>query len=130
MLRTMELILGLPPMTQYTAAATPMWRCFSKEVNTSPFLAVAPEWDINEKNVAVNEWQRLSETFDLTKEDAVPDLEFNRVLWHGIKGSDVPFPGPRRAAFVNVKESDDEEEEEERERERTKKAARRNTGLK
>lgn len=129
MLRTMELILGLPPMTQYTAAATPMWRCFSKEVNNAPFLAVAPEWDITEKNMAVNEWQRLSETFDLTKEDAVPDLEFNRVLWHGIKGSDVPFPGPRRAAFINVKESDDEEEEE-RERIRERKANRRTTGLK
>ena len=30
MLRTMELILGIPPMSQYDAAATPMWRCFSK----------------------------------------------------------------------------------------------------
>ena len=41
----------------------------------------------------------MSEKFNLTKEDAVPDLEFNMVLWHGIKGDQVPFPGPKRAAF-------------------------------
>jgi hypothetical protein len=40
---------------------------------------------------------------DLTKEDAVPDLEFNIVLWHAVKGESVPFPGPRRAAFVKLK---------------------------
>ena len=45
------------------------------------------------------EWQRRSELFDYAKEDANNDIEFNRVLWHGIKG-DIPFPGPRRAAFV------------------------------
>ena len=47
----------------------------------------------------MNEWQRMSEKFNLAKEDAVPDLEFNQVLWHGIKGDLVPFPGPKRAAF-------------------------------
>lgn len=120
MLRTMELILGLPPMTQYDAAATPMWRCFSKEADLTPFTSVVPQTDITEKNMVMNEWQRLSESFDLTKEDAVPDLEFNRVLWHGIKGSHVPFPGPRRAAFVKVNPSEDEEEEEREEKAREK----------
>lgn len=107
MLRTMELILGLPPMTQYDAAATPMWRCFSSTPDMRPFQSVSAQTDINEKNVARNEWQRRSENFNLTKEDAVPDLEFNIVLWHGIKGDHIPFPGPRRAAFVKVKEEED-----------------------
>ena len=106
MLRTMELILGLPPMTQYDAAAIPMWNCFSATPDLSPFSSVAANIDLTEKNIAVNEWQRRSEAFNLTKEDAVPDLEFNIVLWHGIKGSHVPFPGPRRAAFVKVQEID------------------------
>ena len=49
----------------------------------------------------------LTEKFNLAKEDAVPDLEFNRVLWHGIKGDNVPFPGPKRAAFFKpIKKSD------------------------
>jgi len=99
MLRTMELILGIPPMTQFDAAATPMWRCFTAEANTQSFKAITPMINIDERNTVMNEWQRRSEKFDLAKEDAVPDLEFNIVLWHAIKGDKVPFPGPKRAAF-------------------------------
>jgi YVTN family beta-propeller protein len=111
MLRTIELILGLPPMTQYDAAAEPMWRCFSSTADMNPFVSVPPQTDITEKNVAINEWQRRSELFDLSKEDAVPDLEFNVVLWHGIKGDHVAFPGPRRAAFFKLKNENGEEDD-------------------
>ena len=107
MLRTMELILGIPPMSQYDAAAQPMWRCFTNTANLAPFTARPSNVDLRDKNTAMNEWQLRSEKFDLTKEDAVPDLEFNIVLWHGIKGDHVPFPGPRRAAFFKqIKKAD------------------------
>lgn len=106
MLRTMELILGIPPMTQYDAAATPMWRSFSNAADTAPFVALPANADLNDKNVVSNEWQRRSETFNLAKEDAVPDLEFNDVLWHAVKGENIPFPGPKRAAFVKLKEEE------------------------
>ncbi|MEN9685306.1 MAG: hypothetical protein RLZZ28_1092 [Bacteroidota bacterium] len=99
MLRTMELILGIPPMSQYDAAAQPMWRAFTSTANTKPFMALAAGVDLMEKNTVMNEWQRRSEKFNLTKEDAVPDLEFNTVLWYGLKGEKEPFPGPKRAAF-------------------------------
>ena len=111
MLRTMELILGLPPMTQYDAAATPMWRCFTATPNLTPFTALAANINLDDKNVVVNEWQRRSELFNLTKEDAVPDLEFNLVLWHAVKGSSVPFPGPRRAAFVKIKKEEEDDDD-------------------
>jgi phospholipase C len=111
MVRTIELILGLPPMSQYDAAATPMWRCFSNTADPTPFKARPNNIDLAGKNVAINEWQRRSEKFDLTKEDAVPDLEFNIVLWHGIKGSDVPFPAPRRAAFVKLSEKNEKDDD-------------------
>jgi len=110
MIRTIELILGLPPMSQYDAAAPPMWRCFSNTPNLTPYQAKPISIDLNVKNVAMNEWQRRSEKFNLTKEDAVPDLEFNIVLWHGIKGDHVPFPGPRRAAFVRLSEQEDDDD--------------------
>lgn len=107
MLRTIELILGLPPMSQYDAAAEPMWRCFTSTADLTPFTSLPSNVDLDEKNVAVNEWQRRSELFNLTKEDAIPDMEFNIVLWHGLKGDHVPFPGPKRAAFLKVKNEDD-----------------------
>lgn len=107
MLRTIELILGIAPMTQYDAAATPMWRCFDSVARPFDFKAIVPEVDMNQKNTVLNEWQRKSEKFNFAKEDSNNDIEFNRVLWHGIKG-DIPFPGPKRAAFLKIeKESDD-----------------------
>ncbi len=108
MLRTIELILGLAPMTQYDAAATPMWRCFDSTAKPFDFRAIVPAVDMSQKNTTMNEWQRRSEKFNFAKEDSNNDVEFNRVLWHGIKG-DVPFPGPRRAAFLKVSAEEDEE---------------------
>jgi YVTN family beta-propeller protein len=112
LLRTIELILGLTPMSQYDAAATPMWNCFSNKADLTPFKSLLPNIDVTEKNVAVNEWQRQSETFNFAKEDAAPDLEFNIVLWHAVKGDKVQYPGPRRAAFVKLakgkKDNDDD----------------------
>ncbi|MBD0296372.1 MAG: bifunctional YncE family protein/alkaline phosphatase family protein [Flavisolibacter sp.] len=110
MLRTIELILGLPPMTQFDAAAVPMWRCFQPSADTTPFIALASNVDLNEKNTAMNEWQRRSEAFNLAKEDANPDLEFNLVLWHAVKGDSIPFPGPRRAAFVQIREEEKDDD--------------------
>ncbi|MBH2005242.1 MAG: bifunctional YncE family protein/alkaline phosphatase family protein [Sphingobacteriia bacterium] len=109
MLRTIELILGIPPMSQYDAAATPMWRSFTSTPDTRPFTSIIPSVNLDERNTAMNEWQKRSEKFDLSKEDAVPDLEFNKVLWHGLKGDHVPFPGPRRAAFYKPIEKADKD---------------------
>lgn len=108
-LRTIELILGLPPMSQYDAAATPMWRCFTATADASPYISLPSNIDLDEKNVAVNEWQRKSELFDFTMEDRAPDQEFNEVLWFAVKGADVPFPAINRAAFVRVGENDGDE---------------------
>lgn len=109
MLRTMELILGLNPMSQYDAAAEPMWRSFSSTPDLTPFTAVAENVSLNDKNTAMNEWQRRSEKFNFTKEDKVPDMQFNLVLWHGIKGDDVPLPAPKRSAFLKVSEKKDKD---------------------
>jgi YVTN family beta-propeller protein len=109
MLRTMELILGIPPMSQYDAAAQPMWRSFTSTLNSTGFTARPANINLLDKNTAMNEWQRRSEKFDLTKEDRVPDLEFNIALWYGLKGNATPFPGPKRAAFFKpVKDGDDD----------------------
>jgi YVTN family beta-propeller protein len=111
MLRTMELILGMPPMTQYDAAAEPMWRCFTAIPDLTPFISISSNIDLTEKNTVMNEWQRRSEQFDLSKEDAIPDMEFSIVLWHGLKGDHIAFPGPRRAAFLKVNEKKDDDDD-------------------
>ena len=108
-LRTIELILGLNPMSQYDASAEPMWRCFNTTATHPPFIAVANLVDLNLKNVAINKLSKLSEKFDFSKEDRIPDKLFNEVLWSAINGSDIPCPAPVRAAFfTGEKEGDDD----------------------
>jgi YVTN family beta-propeller protein len=93
MIRTMELILGLPPMSQYDAAATPMFAAFSATPNSSPYAVESPRYDLTTKNKAGDVGQLLMEGMNLTRADAVPDRLFNEIIWEAIKGT--PMPAPR-----------------------------------
>jgi phospholipase C len=110
MLRTMELILSLPPMSQYDAAAEPMWRCFADSADLTPFLSESPGIDLGEINTAMNEWQRMSEEFYFGMEDRAPDAEFNKVLWAAIKGDGNACPPPTRSAFIKITGEDEKED--------------------
>ena len=108
-LKTIELILGIPPMSQYDAAATPLWRCFQSTPNNFVFNAKPAKYDINEKNTVKSAWQQKSETFNFAKEDAIPDRVFTEVIWKAVKGLDAIVPAPKRAAFLKItKEGDDD----------------------
>jgi len=108
MLRTIELILGLPPMSQHDAAATSMWRCFTKNADYSSFKARPSNVNLDDRNAAVDsDLQRRSDAFDLTGEDRVPDLEFNEVLWKTVKGEHSEMPAPRRGAFLKYPEEEE-----------------------
>ena len=110
MLRTMELILGLPPMTQYDAAATPMWRSFTSKPDLTVFNHLPANINLNErnpKNNAASAMAMLSEKYDGSKEDRVPDLVLNEILWQGIKGK--PAPSPVRAAFIKEQPKKDKD---------------------
>jgi phospholipase C len=103
-LRTMELILGLPPMSQYDAAAVPLFGCFTNQPDLTPYIAKQPGVSLEERNTAANNSSRRSERFNLTKEDAVPDLDLNEVVWKSVKGEQAVMPAPRRSAFVKMEE--------------------------
>ncbi len=104
MLRTMELILGLPPMTQFDAAATPMWRCFTNKPDFTPFNHLKSNINLGETNAGKTTAAKLSAKFDWSTEDRVPDLILNEILWQGLKGK--PAPSPVRAAFIKPTEED------------------------
>ena len=109
MLRTIELILGLPPMSQYDAAAESMWKCFSATPDLTPFKSVPALIDLDEKNVKNTASARLSETLDFSKEDRIPDLVFSEVIWKAVKGEESNMPAPRRSAFVKMVEEEEDE---------------------
>jgi DNA-binding beta-propeller fold protein YncE len=100
MLRTMELILGLKPMSQFDAAARPMFHSFQAQADLRPYRHVLPAVDLEERNKATAWGAKLSEQFDLTKEDAADDLLFNEVIWRSVRGPHSRMPPPVRAAFV------------------------------
>ena len=100
MLRTMELILGLPPMTQFDAAATPMWRSFTPKPDYTMFRHVPARVNLKEVNPSNTPLALLSEAFNWDEEDEVPDLLFNEILWSGLKRK--PSPAPQRAAFLRT----------------------------
>lgn len=127
MLRTMELILGLPPMSQYDAAATPMYNSFTATANLTPFKHRLARIDLTEKNQPNAPGSQQSAMWDFSKEDTLPDIEFNEVIWKSVKGADSPMPAPVRSAFVRAIDDDDDEreEKEEREKENRKPAVRR-----
>ncbi|MEO9004427.1 MAG: bifunctional YncE family protein/alkaline phosphatase family protein [Ginsengibacter sp.] len=108
LVRTIELILGIPPMSQYDAAATPLWRSFTAIPDYTTYNHLPVTVDLNEKNEVVSELSRKSETFNFSKEDAVPDAEFNEILWRGIKGMNSIVPSPKRAAFIIPAKDDDD----------------------
>lgn len=100
LLRTIELILGLPPMSQYDAAATPLWRCMNNTPDHPSFNVRPCNIDLNEKNMGRNKWQETSETFDFSKEDNIDDAAFNEVIWKAVRGIDSDCPAPVHAAFL------------------------------
>ncbi|MGA9365490.1 MAG: bifunctional YncE family protein/alkaline phosphatase family protein [Bacteroidota bacterium] len=104
MLRTIELILGLPSMTQFDAAATPMCNSFTSSYDLGSYTALPPKVDLDEKNVASAYGSDRSGELNFAEEDATPDIEFNEIIWKAIRGSTSEMPAPVRSAFVRVAE--------------------------
>src|SRR5262249_33887495 len=100
MLRTMELILGLKPMSQFDAAATPMYNAFTAKPDFAAYEHAVPDADLKSVNGPKAWGADLSAKFDFSKEDLADDLLFNEVIWRSVRGADSPMPPPVRAAFV------------------------------
>jgi YVTN family beta-propeller protein len=98
MLRTMELILGLQPMTQFDAAATPMFNSFQPVADASPYLAVPAKVNLRATN-SLAAWGG-KQKFNYAREDANDDFKFNEVIWRSVKGAGQPMPAPTHAGFV------------------------------
>ncbi len=122
MLRTMELILGLQPMTQFDAAALPMYASFTPQLNLRTYQHRPAEVDLNETNQPDAYGAKLSSSFDFSREDAADDLLLNEVVWRSVRGANNAMPVPVRAGFVfaGAESEEDEEEDEDEEKEQEK----------
>ncbi len=99
-LRTIELMLGLPPMNQMDAGARPMRECFTETPNLTPFLAVPNRVPLDQLNPPATAHRdpvlrrdaEVSATLNFAEMDRCPEGTLNRILWHAMKGTRTMYP--------------------------------------
>lgn len=100
MVRTIELILGLPPMNQFDASASAMSSCFRDKLDTRPYQLVKNNIPLDRMNPAVAEirdprqrhWAEVSSRLPLAQVDQADEDTLNRILWHAVRGNDASYP--------------------------------------
>ena len=97
---TIELILGLEPMSQFDAAADPMRASFQAVPAASPFQALEESVDIGQMNPRKGRWPTSRPALTFSREDRVDEQAFNRVIWSAVRGEGRACPAPVHAAFV------------------------------
>jgi hypothetical protein len=102
MLRTMELLLGLPPLTQHDAAATVMSNSFAATPDLSGYTALPASIDLTTTNSPTSYGAAISARMDFSDYDRVDEQALNQILWHSIKGAAVPMPAPVRRALIGA----------------------------
>jgi YVTN family beta-propeller protein len=100
LVRTIELILGLPPMNQMDAGATPMTDCFVDTPDLTAFASVTNQFPLDQinpepkaiTNAVLRRDALVSASLPLDEMDKCPEDVLNRILWRAMKGPDVPYP--------------------------------------
>jgi phospholipase C len=119
MLKTIELMLGLPTLSLFDLIANDMRASFTSAPDFTPYEAVEPKQSIFELNPSLNTLRGQARAdavasmrmrFDVP--DAAPTNRLNRIVWRNVKGIGAPYPGVKRAAFAPLSiETEDEERE-------------------
>ncbi|HWD19220.1 MAG TPA: phosphoesterase [Verrucomicrobiae bacterium] len=100
LIRTMELVLGLPPMNQMDATATPMSACFNDTPDLRPYDVVTNNIPLDKmnpdpkkiSNAELRHDAYVSARLPLSKPDQCPEDVLNRILWRAVQGPQVPYP--------------------------------------
>jgi hypothetical protein len=111
MVKTIELMLGLPPMNQLDLSATPMRYCFQAAPDPTPYTCLPNKVPLDQMNPAVKTlngqalfWARKSMALNLRDGDQADEDTLNRILWHATRGYETPYPGE----FAGKQADDDE----------------------
>jgi YVTN family beta-propeller protein len=89
---TIEILLGLPPMTVYDANAQPLYAAFAAQPDFTPYTALPARTDIDTLNTATSYRAADSARADFSREDAVPSGELNDIVWHAVRGAKAKNP--------------------------------------
>jgi len=100
LIRTIEQILGLPPMNQFDATALPMFDAFTSKPDLTPFTVIPNNVPLDQMNPAIKKISdsrlrrdaQLSTRLRLSLPDQCPEDLLNQILWRAMKGSHIPYP--------------------------------------
>jgi YVTN family beta-propeller protein len=110
-LRTIELIFGLPPMSQYDAAAAPLYNAFQPTPDTAPYTHLPARIALDERNDWSSPGATASRQMNLREADRAPELALNEIIWQSIHGAGSVMPPPRRTGFVRSIDDPREDDE-------------------
>jgi YVTN family beta-propeller protein len=102
-LRTIEEILGLESLSHFDYFGRPLRDIWTETPDLRPYPHRTPIQSLDEVNARAGAGSREMRGLDLSREDAIDDATFNRILWSMLKGPDVPYPGVRRASAKDLK---------------------------
>jgi hypothetical protein len=108
----MELILGLPPMNQLDATATPLYDCFTDVPDFTPYVALPTNIPLDQMNpeprkisdAALRRDALASARLPLGEVDRCPEDVLNQILWRARKGPHEPYP--QWAVATNLEDRD------------------------
>ena len=100
LIRTIGLMLGIPPLNQMDAGSTPFRDCFTDTPDLTPYEAVPARIPLDRLNKSASshthpkmrELARASAELPLDTLDACDEDVLNRILWHAMKGPEAPYP--------------------------------------
>jgi YVTN family beta-propeller protein len=106
MVRSIELLLGMPPLSQYDAAATPFYAAFGTTADLTGYKALPAQYDVNEMNPPTAYGARESAKMNFADADEAPMHRLNEIIWKSVKGANSPMPPPvhRYRALVGPEE--------------------------
>jgi hypothetical protein len=99
-LRTIELIFGLPPMSQFDAAAAPLYKAFQATPAPTPYTRLDARVSIDERNGPNAYGAVASLRMDFSEPDRASDVELNEIIWRAVRGASSAMPPSVRSAFV------------------------------
>ena len=96
LIRTMEILLGMPPMTRLDATTPPL-RVFGRSADFTPYTAILPNKALlSQKNSRAAYGAQRSRRMNFAQADDAPEQALNEILWRSIKGKQAPLPPIRR----------------------------------
>jgi hypothetical protein len=89
-------------MSQFDAAAMPMWNSFTAQADLTPYAARPAQVDLTAVNTRLAWGARESQRMDFSEPDKADDIKLNEIVWRSVRGANSRMPAPVRAAFFKA----------------------------